>query len=91
MTGRAQCSGVAGGNVAWTSAEMEWEALRSAGVDAFLTDGYRTFDAKGRSLALIPTDVALRVRALLLRQDVQALIVVTRSAADQRALEIATR
>lgn len=74
--GRIPVHAYAGGEEAWQMASRHWEELRAAGCHAYLTDEYRTLDAGGNHCALASSRLEARVQALLMRQEVQALVLV---------------
>jgi D-alanine-D-alanine ligase-like ATP-grasp enzyme len=68
-----------GGAAAWKAAEAHWQSKRQAGVAAFLTSAFETLDAQGQTLRLAQQGLNARLRALILRREVQALVVVVQT------------
>lgn len=69
-----------GGADARRRGAAQWAELRAAGHGAWWLDESEVRDGGGRVAALAPVDLRARVRALLMRREVEALVVVARSA-----------
>lgn len=69
----------AGGEDAWLKGKTHYEELRAAGIDAYLVDEHRTLDSKGHPCVIASNSIETKVRALLMRQDVQALVLLAPS------------
>jgi D-alanine-D-alanine ligase-like ATP-grasp enzyme len=68
-----------GGAAAWQAAEAHGQSLRESGVAAFVTSAAQTLDAQGQTLHLAQQGLNMRLRALILRREVQALVVVVQT------------
>jgi D-alanine-D-alanine ligase-like ATP-grasp enzyme len=64
----------AGDKDACSKGKTHYEALRAAGIDAYLVDEHGTLDSRGNPCVITASSMETRVRALLMRQDVQALV-----------------
>jgi cyanophycin synthetase len=77
--GRIEVVVFVGGAVAWQAAEAHGQSLRESGVAAFVTSAAQTLDAQGQTLHLAQQGLNMRLRALILRREVQALVVVVQT------------
>ena len=77
--GRPEVVVFVGGVAAWQAAETYWQSKRQAGVAAFMTSAAQTLDAQGGTLHLAQQELNARLRALILRREVQALVVVVQT------------
>lgn len=77
--GRIEVVVFVGGLAAWKAAEGHWQSKRQAGVAAFMTSASETLDAQGQTLHLAQQGLNIRLRALILRREVQALVVVVQT------------
>jgi cyanophycin synthetase len=75
--GRIKVEVFVGGEAAWQAAEKHWQKQCDAGIATFLTNSTQTLDAQGDRLCLVKhIGMNARLRALILRREVQALVVV---------------
>jgi cyanophycin synthetase len=77
--GRIEVVVFVGGAAAWQAAEAHGQSLRESGVAAFVTSAAQTLDAQGQTLHLAQQGLNMRLRALILRREVQALVVVVQT------------
>jgi cyanophycin synthetase len=77
--GRPEVVVFVGGVAAWQAAETYWQSKRQAGVAAFMTSASQTLDAQGDTLHLARQGLDARLRALILKREVQALVVVVQT------------
>lgn len=75
--GRIEVVVYVGGAAAWQAAEKHWQMQRDAGIATFLTSSTQTLDPHGGRLCLVKhIGMNARLRALILRREVQAMVVV---------------
>ncbi len=78
--GRIPVEAFVGGDAAWSAAETRWQELCRKGLAAFLSSAERTIAPSGRTHAMASGRVLYeRTRALVLRKDVGALVVVVQT------------
>jgi cyanophycin synthetase len=77
--GRIPVEVFVGGAAAWEAAEARWRARLQAGVVAFLCNDVRTLGGDGQPFALPVDGLHARVRALTLRAEVGALVLVVQT------------
>jgi len=77
--GRIPVEVFVGGAAAWEAAEARWQTLLQAGVVAFLCNDVRTLGGDGQPFALPVDGLYARVRALTLRAEVGALVLVVQT------------
>lgn len=68
-----------GGVNAWHKGESQWHHLRNDGFYAFLTDEKKTLDGIGQELKIQNSNLAERILALRLRDNVEAIVVIVNS------------
>lgn len=68
-----------GGSAAWHAAQKRWRMLRESEVDAWLVSQDHCLAADGKDCPLIFNRVGEKVSALLMRQDVDALLLVVQT------------
>lgn len=74
--GRIPAELFVGGTNAWTEAHRRWQQLNAKGVATYLTRGDNTLSPDGSALHLSVAGAYHRTRALLLRRDAAAIVVV---------------
>ncbi len=78
-TGRIPVHLYVGGDGAWNAARDHWQSLRETGVSCYLTNEAETFDGNGDIRFLTSAELPQRLMALLVRRDVEALVLALHS------------
>lgn len=73
---------------AWDKARLRLAKLEGDGMGAFLVSDDKIIDSAGRLVTIKSNSLFERVRAMLMRKDVHALIVVVRSFADAQMIDL---
>lgn len=76
-----------GGEQALSRARAQWDQLRLSGLNAVLLCAQDALDGKGHAQALCAVDLEARAKALMLRRDVQAIVVVAPTTEDAQKIE----
>jgi cyanophycin synthetase len=80
-----------GGERAWEAARGHWQSLRETGLSCYLTNETDTLDGTGGAQGLTPCALPQRLMALLMRRDVEAIVLVIQSVQSLLQIQILDR